>query len=595
MQLGGVFMKKERGWIKRVFIDIDEYHETMTSPERYRRFRRTLFLVMTTTFLVPLIMTTWLSYYEYRSMMLTNLRWNAESAKRTIETFLTELQTVLAYTADGRTFEELVDQENLKNIYHHLKLNYPGVVDLGIIDHDGIQQAYAGPFDLLGKDYSDRECFKVVTVSKTYIGRVEMGYRKVPHFCIAVSGFNSDTSQSWVFRTSIDATTLDKYIGKTGTGALSDIFLVAWKGERQLQSSSRYYGPPLSIYPFDLPENRHGITISEELNVRDDVVLTAVAYLEGTPWALVLLKEGYLYGKDWSFFKARLFFIVLATTVLALLVIFQITNLFVGRIREADEKRETMLAEIEHTSKLASIGRLAAGVAHEINNPLAIISAKTGLVMDLLDLSEDFKYKEKIASEIRGTSDAVERCKVITHRLLGFARRMDVSLESININNLMREVLSFLDQEALYRGIHVDLNLGDSLPVIESDRGQLQQIFLNLVNNAIDAIGKDGKVTITTKKHDKNSIQVDVIDNGKGMTPEIMNHIFEPFFTTKDSGEKKGTGLGLFITYGLAKKLGGHISVRSSVGVGSTFTVILPTKITLSRRAPDVESEGPGR
>ena len=587
-------MIKKPGWIKRIFSDVEDYHEKMTSPERYRRFRRTLSLVMIAAFLIPLILTTMLSYYEYRSQMLANFRWNAESAKRTIETFLTELQTVLIYTANEHTYEELVDQDNLKNLYRRLKSHYPGVVDLGIIDHQGIQKAYAGPYELVGKNYSDRECFKAVTVSKTFIGMVEMGYRKVPHFVISVNFFNTNTGQNWVFRASIDATTLDKYIAKIGTGPLSDIFLVSRKGEPLLQSSSQRYGPPLSPYPFELPHNRTGITISEERGVWDYVVLKAVSYIEGTPWALVLLKHGYLYGKDWSFFKARLFFIVMISTLLALFVILQITKLFVGRIREADEKRESMMAEIEHTSKLASIGRLAAGIAHEINNPLAIISAKTGLIMDLLEISEDFKYKKKIGSEIHGTSNAVERCKVITHRLLGFARRMDVTLESIGINNLMQEVLSFLDQEALYRGIHVDLELGDSLPVIESDRGQLQQIFLNLVNNAIDAIGKDGKVTIKTKMRGQNSIQIDVTDNGKGIPQNIISHIFEPFFTTKDSAEKKGTGLGLFITYGIIKKLGGHISVRSSVGVGTTFTVTLPLKINLSRRAHDVESESPG-
>jgi len=526
--------------------------------------------------------------------MLNNLRWNAESATKTIEAFLSELQTVLAYTVNEHTYKELIDQDNLNKVYHRLKSHYPGVVDLGIIDHKGIQRAYAGPYELLGKDYSDRECFTRVTASKTFIGIVELGYRKVPHFAIAISFFNQDAGQNWVFRSSIDATTLDKYIDKIGAGPTSDIFLVSRKVKPLLQSTSQQYGPPLSPYPFELPHNSLGITISEERGVWDYVVLKAVSYIEGTPWALVLLKHGYLYGKDWSFFKARLFFIVMISTVLALLVILQITRLFVGRIREADEKRESMMAEIEHTSKLASIGRLAAGIAHEINNPLAIISAKTGLIMDLLELSEDFKYKKKIGSEIDGTSNAVERCKVITHRLLGFARRMDVSLESININSLMREVLSFLDQEALYRGIHVDLDLGDSLPIIESDRGQLQQIFLNLVNNAIDAIGKDGKVIIKTRKRDQSSLQIDVMDNGKGISQDIISHIFEPFFTTKDSGEKKGTGLGLFITYGIIKKLGGHISVRSSVGVGTTFTVILPIKINLSRRVHDVESKSTG-
>lgn len=583
-------MTKKLGWIKKIFIGVDEYHETMTSPERYRRFRRTLFLVMTATFLVPLVLATMLSYFEYRAQILTNLRWSTESAKRTIETFLRELQTVMAYTVHEHTYEELANQDNLKKLYHRIKTHYPGVMDLGIIDHKGIQRAYAGPYELLGQDYSDRECFKAVSTSKTFISMVEMGYRKVPHFCIAVSGVTSDTGQSWVFRTSVDFTTLDKYVDKTVTGALSDVFLVSRYGDPILQSTSQSYGAPLNPYPFELPRSRVGITVSEERGVWDYVVLKAVTYLEGTPWALVLMKHGYLYGKDWSFFKARLFFIVLVSTILALFVIFRITNLFISRIREADEKRESMLAEVEHTTKLASIGRLAAGVAHEINNPLAIISTKTGLIMDLLEISENFQYKTKIASEINGTSDAVERCKVITHRLLGFARRMDVSLESIDINHLMQEVLSFLDQEALYRSIHIEMNLGDSLPVIESDRGQLQQIFLNLINNAIDAIHKNGKITISTRMRTPDFIQVDITDNGKGMPQEIMSHIFEPFFTTKDSGEKRGTGLGLFITYGIVKKLGGHISVKSTEGVGTTFTVRLPTKI-LNRRTQDAESK----
>ena len=587
-------MTDKPGWIKRIFFNAEDYHKTMTSPERYRRFRRTLFLVMTATFLIPLILTTMLSYYAHRTQMFANLRWSAETAKRTIETFLSELQTVMLYTANEHTYEELVDQDKLNRLYHRLKSFYPGLVDLGVLDHKGIQRAYAGPYELLGKDYSDRESFKKVSVSKTYVGEVEMGYRKVPHFAIMVSFFNTEAGQNWVFRTSIDVTTLEKYIDKISTGALSDIFLVSRNGKPLLQTSSKQYGPPLSPYPFQLPHDNIGVTVTEERGVWDYVVLKAVSSVEGTPWVLVLLKHGYLYGKDWSFFKAKLFFIVMISTLVALLVILRITNLFVNRIREADEKRESMLVEIEHTSKLASIGRLAAGVAHEINNPLAIISAKTGLIMDLLELSEDFKYKEKIASEIHGTSNAVDRCKVITHRLLGFARRMDVTLESIDVNALMKEVLGFLDKEALYRGIHVDLNLGESLPVIESDRGQLQQIFLNLINNAMDAIDKDGKITISTKLRDQNSIKIDVIDNGKGIPQEIISHIFEPFFTTKDSGEKRGTGLGLFITYGIIKKLNGQISVRSRVGVGTTFTIILPTKINLSRRMHDGESKGLG-
>ena len=129
-------MKKEAGWLKKVFIGPNEYHKTMTSPQRYRRFRRTLFLVMTAVFLVPLILTTMLSYFEYRSQMLANLRWNAESAKKTMESFLSEFQTIIAYTVSGQKYDELLDPTNLNQLFQRLKSSYPGIVDIGIIDHN---------------------------------------------------------------------------------------------------------------------------------------------------------------------------------------------------------------------------------------------------------------------------------------------------------------------------------------------------------------------------------------------------------------------------------------------------------------------------
>ena len=258
-------MFKKPNWLKRIFSDVEDYHQSLTSPGRYRRFRRTLSMVMVATFLFPLILTTMLSYFEYRSQMLANLRWNAESAKKTIETFLSELQNVLIYTANGHTYDELIDQDYLNELFHRLKSNYPGVVDLGIIDHKGIQRAYAGPYELTGKDYSNRECCDIATIGKTVVGKVEMGYRKVPHFCIAVNVYTPKNGKTWTFRASIDAATLDNYIHNISTGPLSDIFLVTRTGKPLLQSTSQQYGAPLSPYPFELPSNRIGITISEEM------------------------------------------------------------------------------------------------------------------------------------------------------------------------------------------------------------------------------------------------------------------------------------------------------------------------------------------
>jgi two-component system NtrC family sensor kinase len=155
---------------------------------------------------------------------------------------------------------------------------------------------------------------------------------------------------------------------------------------------------------------------------------------------------------------------------------------------------------------------------------------------------------------------------------------MDVVYERIDINALLQEVLGFLEQEALFNHIYFELVFDENLPMIFSDRGQLQQVFLNIINNGIDAIGNDGEIVLTTSSKDNATIDVSVCDNGPGMNSEIIKRIFDPFFSTKEAG--KGTGLGLSITYGLVKKLGGHISVDSQVDQGTTFTVSLPVNFT---------------
>jgi len=244
----------------------------------------------------------------------------------------------------------------------------------------------------------------------------------------------------------------------------------------------------------------------------------------------------------------------------------------VSRLREADQKRVQVLHNIEYTNKMATIGRLAAGVAHEINNPLAIINEKAGLLGDIVSLHEDMPRKKDFADIVQSIQRSVDRCSAITHRLLGFAKRMDVRTEAINLEALLREVLTFLGKEAEHRGIGVEFHVGENVPSIESDRGQLQQVFLNIINNAVAAVADGGKIDIHIARAGDSGVAVRIQDNGRGISRENLRHIFEPFFTTK--GEY-GTGLGLSITYGIVEKLGGKIEVESELGKGTAFTVTL--------------------
>jgi len=551
----------------------------MDKSRSYRRFRLMFSGVMFVIIFAPLVIVTGLSSFEYRELLLkeerSQLYWNAEGAQKTIEAFMAKLTSVVRFVSKDRGCDDLLDQYVVSKLLVNLKEEYPGFVDLGVIDHNGIQQVYAGPFRLEGYDYSDQDWFSKVLAREIYISEVYMGFREIPHFVIAVSFKIPDKEEYWILRASIDYEKLQKYISTINTKASQDIFLVNHDGV--LQTRSNMFGEVLEKYNMPSKPEKGKITIN--VSKLDSVsYLKAYAYIKNTPWIMAIVKEQYIYGDEWSSFQFRRRLIFIGCSLLALVVIYQLVNFVTDRLRESNEKRDLLMVEAEHSNKLASVGRLAAGVAHEINNPLAIIDQKAGLMTDLFGLTEDFKHKEKLVKSIDGIHNAVERCKVITHRLLGFARRMDVVYERIDINALLQEVLGFLEQEALFNHIYFELVFDENLPMIFSDRGQLQQVFLNIINNGIDAIGNDGEIVLTTSSKDNATIDVSICDNGPGMNSEIIKRIFDPFFSTKEAG--KGTGLGLSITYGLVKKLGGHISVDSEVGQGTTFTVSLPVNFT---------------
>jgi signal transduction histidine kinase len=247
----------------------------------------------------------------------------------------------------------------------------------------------------------------------------------------------------------------------------------------------------------------------------------------------------------------------------------------VNRTRQADLRRAVVYHEMEYTNKMAAIGRLAAGVAHEINNPLAIIGEKAGLHKDLLTLSVELPPKERMVELVNAVLESVERCGTITHRLLGFAKHMDTQHEEIDLEILLKGVLGFLEKEAGYRNLQVTFDVEDGVQTIQSDRGQLQQVFVNIVNNAFAAVDDGGQIQISIVGVARDRVSVSIADNGTGIPASDLEHIFEPFFSTKKGA---GTGLGLSITHGIVQKLDGEIKVDSKPGEGTCFTVTLPVR-----------------
>lgn len=559
------------GLTKRLLHDPEDEAAT-----RYRILRRNIFILMILITIIPLVIMAVIYQYEYHSSIkqeiIIPLQTLTAKTKHTFELFFEERLSVMRFISSSYSFEKLSDKKTMNRIFNVLGNDYCCLVDLGLINNKGIQLSYAGPYDLLGKDYSEQKWFQEVVVKGTYISNVFMGYRKFPHVAVAVLRRTEDGS-ALILRATIDTSKFDDIIASMGLSPESDAFLVSRSGI--IQTSSRFYGEIMDQCPLPFPRGNYEPIVTEEIDPQGREILIACAPFSSAEYYLVLVKPQSDVMHTWYTLKSRMILIFISSVALIILVVFKLTDTLVKRVKEADEKRELTYREFQHTHKLSSIGRLAAGVAHEINNPMAIINEKAGLMKDLVAHDDNFQNKEKFLGLTDSILKSVERCRAITHRLLGFARRMEVQLVELDLNELIQETLGFLEKEALYRNIEMVLNLADNLPRISSDRGQIQQVFLNIINNALAAVEDEGEIVITSWEEDLDTVGVSIQDNGSGMSEEVLKSIFDPFFSTK---QEDGTGLGLAITYGIVKKMGGDIKVKSKQGQGSTFTVYLPKK-----------------
>jgi signal transduction histidine kinase len=452
-----------------------------------------------------------------------------------------------------------------------MNASFGAFVDLGVIDADGGQRSYVGPYELEGKNYTDQDWFQEASVRGVHVSDVFRGYRHVPHFVVAVR-VADDTGQSFYsLRATIDTEVLNRHLEALELKPSSDVFLMNRAGI--LQTPSRHHGGILEESPIATPAFSPRTQVLEMTTRQGEARLVGYAYVSDSPFVLVALTHPAEVIQSWLYLETGMLWLLSVSIAVVIAVILWRSKILVNRIREADRRREEALHNIEYTNKMASIGRMAAGVAHEINNPLAIINEKAGLLKDLLTANDEPPEPDHLLENVEGVIRSVDRCSTITHRLLGFAKRIDPATTRITLAPLIEEVLSFQEKEADYRSVTINLNIADDLPTIESDRGQLQQVFLNILANAFAAVADGGRIDITARVADESTVAVSISDNGDGIPEEHIGRIFEPFFTTK---AEYGTGLGLSITYGIMERLGGRIEVESTVGEGATFTVHLP-------------------
>ena len=549
----------------------------------YRSLTRNMMLIIMIVTFTPgtLVMAIILKEFSasYNQKVFSHLEELVEKHRQNIDTFLNEKLDDIKLIVKHVDFETLKNESRLEELFRSVQKQFRHVfVDMGLVDDNGVQVSYAGPYKLIKAQYADARWYQEAISSEYYISDVFLGLRGHPHFLVAVR--HKWQGRYWILRATIDFEAFNSVVANLRIGETGLAFILNRKGDFQTRVPELLEQDELAYSSFfnntELMKNE--VNYTENKNHRGEKYIYVGALLKEGNWLLVFRQsfDDALY--DLISIQKIIIIISLLGAMAIIIMSYLLSRRMVSRIALADKEKEMMNQQVIETGKLASIGELAAGIAHEINNPVAIMVEEAGWVEDLLE-EEEFKSTENLEElnrALKQINTQGKRCKEITHKLLSFARKTDSRVQDVQINSLIEDILGLSYQRAKYRNVVIETHYGQNLPTLRISPSEMQQVLLNMINNALDVMGdKGGRLDITTAAEEAY-VNIELADDGPGIHSDHLPRIFDPFFTTKPVG--KGTGLGLSICYGIINKMGGFIDVRSAIDVGTVFTIKIPVQ-----------------
>ncbi len=566
--------------------------DTADRPNTPKTRVRSVVIGLALIVLAPLVITGAINLHQfqkvYKNKVENELSVMIERHSFIIDSFINDRLSDVRVITREHPLERLGDADFLRQVLNIMREEYHGAfVDLGLVNQEGTQVAYAGPFNLEMADYSSADWFEQAFANESYVSEVFAGLRGSPHFIISTQRRFGD--EVFVLKATIDFEAFNALVEGIRIGDTGFAFIISRDGK--FQTSPRF-DVSLNHHPYaDILDGRirsDRIHVVDGENRLGHSSIFTFAPLKQGRWLLCYQQE------TADALEAVRRVVRLATIALlivavgALTVSFFVSRNLASQLAAADLERTVMTHQVIETGRLASIGELAAGIAHEINNPVAIMVQEAGWIDDLLHdddptSEENLVEINRAVGQIRTQGD---RCKEITYKLLSFARKTDPSVRAVVLNDIVDEVIGLTSQKTRYANVQILTELSPDLPSIQASPTEIQQVLLNLVNNAVDAIERPGGTVTVVTRTEGDAVVLKVRDTGKGIPEANLARIFDPFFTTKPVGQ--GTGLGLSICYGIVEKAGGSITVESEIEKGTTFTVSFP------RKSPDdIQSTGP--
>jgi len=538
----------------------------------YRQAWNRVVLTLLAVSFIPLIVIGGGVYYyaaaTLKAHVLDALRVQVVNHQQAIDRFLTEREDDLKLIAELNSLEALLSPGRLKKVFEAMQQQLPCFADLGVIDRQGGHRAYVGPYDLLTKNYRDTDWFREVMERGTYISDVFLGYRKVPHFVIAIK--QGSGPDAWVLRATVDSDYFNSLVAGRAGELKADAFLVNRHGVLQTRpQSGGGLLEPTTIRP---RQKYEGLRLEQ---TQKHLVLTL--WQAKVPWLNVVRVERAEIYRALNRVRLIALFTFILGGVIIISAVLLTTGWLVSRLEAKGRRLRVLDEELRRTNFLSASMELSLGFFEEIKDILVNIDVSAAWLLDTAASSAASESSETVKQIQAQTT----RGRTLMDKFLRFVRSDDPLISDFQINRLLDDLLAFLHKELELRNIRITRDYQDPIAAVRSDCAGLRQVFQNLLLNAIAAVDKNGEIRLSTRRQ-ASTIRVVINDSGPGIAQDDLDRIFEPLFTTK----AHGAGLGLPICRDILQKLGGVIRVASPGRAGSSFTVELPIRLTPADSRP---------